>query len=398
MSPIPRFRPHRDRWRFLAAGLLALALTGCSSDPTPTSDPGGTTTVPPDSAPTPDPATTSAAPAPPSGRPAGLDVVADGLRVPWGVAFLPDERAVLTERDSGRVLVQPTGAGARARPVEVGRVSARTGGEGGLLGVAVSPDFGTDRTLFLYVSTERDNRVVRARLDGDRLGDPTPVLTGIPTASNHDGGRLAFGPDGHLYVSTGDALDADLAQDRESLAGKILRITPDGDPAPDNPWNSPVYSMGHRNVQGLAFDDDGNLWASEFGEQTWDELNLVRRGGNYGWPVMEGNDVHDPSSGADRSAFLPPAVVWNPGRNSPSGLAWYRGRLWLGALRGERLWSVPVVDGDTGQPEAWYVGEVGRIRTVVATPRGELWITTSNRDGRGTPAPGDDRVLSVDFD
>ena len=187
-------------------------------------------------------------------------------------------------------------------------------GEAGLLGVAVSPTFDTDRTLFLYTTTGSDNRVLRAELDGTRLGEPTVVLDGIPRGFIHDGGRIAFGPDGYLYVSTGETGDPELAQDPDSLAGKILRITPDGAPAPGNPDpDSPVWSLGHRNVQGLAWDDDGRLWASEFGDSTWDELNLIEKGGNYGWPEVEG------TGGAP--GFIDPQVVWPVDEASPSGLA-----------------------------------------------------------------------------
>ncbi len=184
--------------------------------------------------------------------------MASGLEVPWGLAFLPDGSAVVTERDSARVLLL-TGEGEEWEVTEVGRVEAAAPEvEGGLLGVAASPDFDADRTLFFYVTAAEDNRIVKAELDGDRLGEPEPVLTGIPRGVIHDGGRLLFGADGHLYASTGEIGDPELAQDRSSLAGKILRITPEGDPAPGNPDpDSPVWSWGHRNVQGLAFDDRG---------------------------------------------------------------------------------------------------------------------------------------------
>jgi glucose/arabinose dehydrogenase len=214
------------------------------------------------------------------------------------------------------------------------------------------------------------------------------VLTGIPNGFIHDGGRLLFAPDGNLFVSTGETGSAELAQDRDSLAGKILRITPDGKAAPGNPRDgSRVWTMGHRNVQGLAFDGSGRLWATEFGANTWDELNRIDKGRNYGWPLVEGR--------GDLSEYRNPFVQWRTSEASPSGLAFLDGSLWAGALRGGRLWQVPVRGDGTGRPRDFFVGDYGRMRTVVAAPDGNLWVTTSNRDGRGEPAPKDDRILVV---
>ena len=321
-------------------------------------------------------------------RPRIVRTVAQGLEVPWGVTFLPDGSALVGERDSTRVLSLSRAGRVR----EVGRVEvAAPQGEAGLLGLAASPSYAEDRTVFAYVTTDADNRVVRFTVDEGRMGEVEPVLTGIPKGFIHDGGRLLFAEDGTLFVSTGETGEPDLAQDVGSLAGKVLRITPDGDPAPGNPREgSPVWTMGHRNVQGLAFDDDGRLWATEFGQNTWDELNQVRKGRNYGWPVFEGR-----GQGPERDRYRDPHVTWRTSEASPSGLAFLDGSLWAGALRGERLWQVPVTAVGVGQPRGWFVGDLGRIRTVTVTPRGTLWITTSNRDGRGDPAPQDDRILEV---
>ena len=222
-----------------------------------------------------------------------------------------------------------------------------------------------------------------------RAGSPEVILDGIPNGFIHDGGRLQFGPDGYLYASTGETGAPELAQDRDSLGGKILRITPDGDPAPGNPDpSSPIWTLGHRNVQGLAFDDDDNLWASEFGESTFDELNLIRKGGNYGWPRFEGR--------GDDPNLTNPQVVWDTSEASPSGLAYLDGRLWLGALQGERLWRIDVANGRATEPTDFFVGKYGRLRTVVVAPDGNLWVSTSNRDGRATPGPDDDQIIVVD--
>ena len=318
-------------------------------------------------------------------RPTVSETIATGLDVPWGIGFLPDGSALVSERDTGRIMhVTPDGA---VHPVGV-VPGVQPTSEGGLLGLAVSPSYAKDRLVYAYLTTATDNRVVRMRYDGT-LGTPQPVLTGIPSGEIHDGGRLAFGPDGMLYVATGEIGVSELAQDRDSLGGKVLRVTPTGEPAPGNPDpGSPVWSLGHRNVEGLAFDDDGRLWAAEFGYQTWDELNLVRAGRNYGWPAAEGD--------AGAAGYVDPLVQWRPEDASPSGLAYADGSLWVAALRGERLWQVELRDGRVaGQPQAYFLGDYGRLRTVATAPDGSLWLTTSNTDGRGDPAPGDDRILRV---
>ncbi|GAB2881365.1 PQQ-dependent sugar dehydrogenase [Nocardioides pacificus] len=367
----------------LAALLLAGALAACGEDEqdpgSPTVTAGSTPGV--ESSPS-EPETSESSPG--GGSPTVVETVVTGLAVPWGVDFLPDGAAIVTERDSRRVLVVRQG---RAREIGVMEAAAPQG-EAGLLGVAVSPDFAQDQTLFFYLTTADDNRVVRASFDGRRLGEPEVVLDGIPAGFIHDGGRLEFGPDGHLYVSTGEIGERSLAQDPDSLGGKILRITTDGDPAPGNPVpDSPVWSLGHRNVQGLAFDDDGDLWASEFGDSSFDELNLIEAGNNYGWPEVEGR--------GERGGLTDPQVVWSTGEASPSGLAHLDGKLYLAALMGERLWRVDVANGRASAPKDFFVGEYGRLRTVVVAPDGNLWVTTSNRDGRGDPAAQDDRILLV---
>ncbi|MEW9532638.1 sorbosone dehydrogenase family protein [Microbispora sp. NPDC049125] len=324
---------------------------------------------------TPAPEGTAAAP----GRPRTL---VTGLEVPWAIAFLPGGDALVTERDSARLLrVTPAG-----KATEVGRIEeASPSGEGGLLGVAVSPTYRNDHYVFVYVTSSQDNRVVRYRYDG-RLSDPVAIVTGIPKGGIHNGGRLAFGPDGSLYASTGETGDRPLAQDKGALGGKILRMTMDGKPAPGNPFGTLVWSYGHRNVQGMAWDDRGRMYATEFGQNTFDEVNLIEKGRNYGWPEVEGV--------GGRKEYADPLLTWSTGEASPSGLAYAGGSLWAAALRGERLWQIPLrADGGAGRPVARYAGDYGRLRAVATAPDGTLWVSTSNRDGRGSPRPGDDRIL-----
>ncbi|MEO7070035.1 MAG: PQQ-dependent sugar dehydrogenase [Nostocoides sp.] len=337
----------------------------------------------PSTAPSTSPAPSSSTPTHSVG-PQVVGTIASGLEVPWGIAFLPDRSALVTERDSGKVL-QIAGRSVR----EVGKVEqAQADNEAGLLGVAVSPSYAQDHLVFFYASTAEDNRVLRTTFVDGKLGELKPILTGIPLGTNHDGGRMIFGPDQMLYVSTGESGRPELAQDRGSLGGKILRITADGRPAPGNPVaSSPIWTWGHRNVQGLAFDDSGNLWASEFGQDRFDELNLIEKGHNYGWPTVEGK--------GDRAGLTNPQVTWSTDDASPSGLAFLDGRLWLGALKGERLWRVDVRGRTASAATGFLVGKYGRFRTVVAAPDGNLWVTTSNRDGRGDPAQSDDRILLV---
>jgi glucose/arabinose dehydrogenase len=253
------------------------------------------------------------------------------------------------------------------------------------MGVAVSPGYDRDRMIYLYFTAADDNRVVRARYDG-RLGPLDPIVTGIPKAGNHDGGRLAFGPDGFLYIATGEAGRTELSQNRESLGGKILRVRADGSPAPGNPFGTRIWSYGHRNVQGLAWADDGTLFATEFGQDTWDELNVITAGANFGWPEVEGI--------AERDEFVDPVQQWSPADASPSGMAHVDGTLFVANLRGQVLRAVPVSDPTTSSEHL--AGEYGRLRDAVLAPDGGLWILTNNTDGRGDPGPDDDRILAVD--
>jgi glucose/arabinose dehydrogenase len=308
-----------------------------------------------------------------------VKTLVSGLVAPWGLAFLPDGSALVTERDSARILSVTADGTVR----EVQRIDeARPSGEGGLLGIAVSPSYASDRWVYVYYTAASDNRIARLRL-GER---PQPILTGIPRAGNHNGGRLAFGPDGMLYAGTGDAAQRGRAQDRANLGGKILRMTPEGAPAAGNPFGgSVVWSMGHRNVQGLAWDAQGRMYASEFGQNRYDELNRIEPGRNYGWPEVEG-----PGSGGGR--YVEPIATWATDDASPSGIAIAGERVYMACLRGQRLYRIGL---DGKAPEVLLAGKYGRLRHVALAPDGSLWVLTSNRDGRGSPSRDDDRILRL---
>jgi glucose/arabinose dehydrogenase len=308
----------------------------------------------------------------------GVATAASGLAEPWSVAVLPDGSALISENDTGLIKHVVDGETVAAVPVES---PLETTGEAGLLGLEPSPDFDADARLYVYLTSPEDNRVVSYRWEDGQLSDEQEIVTGIPKAGIHNGGRLKFGPDGYLYIATGDASDSSRSQDLESLGGKILRVTSDGEPAPNNPFeDSPVYSYGHRNVQGLAWDADGRLWASEFGPDRDDELNLIEAGGNYGWPEVTG------APGDER--FIDAKVVWpSTAEASPSGMAIVDGTAWIAALRGQRLWQVELDGTEAGEPEAFYEGEFGRLRDVVPAPDGGLWVLTNGTE--------EDRMLAV---
>ena len=306
--------------------------------------------------------------------------------MPWGIAFLRSGDALVSERNSGQVLRISNRGKVRSIGDVAGVVAPSAGGEGGLMGIALAPN--DEETLFAYITTRGDDRVVRCSIAGGRLGRPKAIVTDIPASVRHHGGRLLFDRQGMLFVSTGDAENSSAAQDKDSVLGKILRIRPDGRAAPGNPFGNRVWSYGHRNVEGLAFDAKGRLWATEFGDQEADELNLIAKGKNYGWPRVEGR--------SSERGLVAPKVTWSPTSScSPAGLAIVASTAFIGALRGQCLFAVPLKGTDAGRPKAYFSKDHGRIRSVAAAPDGTLWVTTSNTDGRAQPGRNDDVILRV---
>jgi glucose/arabinose dehydrogenase len=324
-----------------------------------------------------------------------VEVLARDLEVPWDIAFLPDGRALVTERP-GRVRLVGPGGNVRREPVA--RVATRARGEGGLLGIALDPRFGDGRPFaYLYVTTASGMEVQRWRWGGGRLRRDAVVLDGIAAGSIHDSGRLRFGPDERLYVATGDAGRRELAQNRRSLNGKVLRLEPrEYRGSTDSPE---IFSLGHRNPQGLDWQPGSRrLFATDHGPSGFDgpsccdELNLVRRGGNHGWPRF----------GDDQDGFREPALLWRR-TIAPSGAAFVRrgGSAWTGdllvaALRGRELHRVSFDGARVSDDHVLLEDRYGRLRAVVEAPDGSMWVTTSNRDGYGQPlTEADDRILRV---
>ncbi|MFE3144239.1 PQQ-dependent sugar dehydrogenase [Streptomyces scopuliridis] len=376
----------------VGAAVALLVLTGCSSGGGTGPVPGRSATTAPAAA-TPRDASPSPSAAPAKGSVKVVSTLTEGLNSPWGLAALPEGDLLVSSRDEGTITRVDAETGKKTVIGSVPGVSPA--GEGGLLGIALSPSYASDHQVYAYFTTASDNRIARMYYDekkpaGQQLGAPDTVLRGIPKGRIHNGGRIAFGPDKMLYASTGETGEKGLAQDKKSLAGKILRMTPDGEPAHGNPEaNSVVYSLGHRDVEGLAWDSGKRLWASEFGQDTWDELNLIEPGKNYGWPDVEGK--------AGKRGFVDPVVQWRPDEASPSGIAYAEGSIWMAALRGERLWRIPLAGRESAAPpQAFLEGEYGRLRTVLSVGGDKVWLVTSNTDGRGTPRPGDDRILLLE--
>jgi glucose/arabinose dehydrogenase len=309
--------------------------------------------------------------------------------VPWGLAFLPNGDGIYTTRDAQTVIeVSPNGT-----KTTLGKIPGVSGtdGEGGLLGLELSPTFASDKWVYIYHTSASDNRIIRVKYRDNKsldLGSLQVLVKGIQRAKFHDGGRLRFGPDGKLYASTGDAQNGNNAQNRNSLNGKVLRINPDGSIPSDNPFGNAVWSYGHRNVQGLAFDSQGRLWEAELGNNNMDELNLIVKGGNYGWPSCEG-------TAGSCGGFIAPKQTWPVASASPSGLAIVDNTLYMAALRGSRLYVMKIQGSGTSAPQAFFQGQFGRLRTVEPSPGGGLWVTTSNGDKDSIANNSNTRILHV---
>ncbi|MCT9931409.1 YbhB/YbcL family Raf kinase inhibitor-like protein [Planotetraspora sp. A-T 1434] len=334
-------------------------------------------------------------PGTPGGSAGGGDPIYDkdvntAMDLPWGITWLPDGSALVAERDRFEI-TRVTLSGQRT---VVGKITeaVTTTGEGGLLGLAASPNFATDHYIYAFHTAASDNRVVRFKYENGAIGAREPLVTGIAKNKYHNGGRIKFGPDGYLYITTGDGQDGNRAQDLNSLNGKILRVTTTGAGAPGNPFPSAprVYSLGHRNPQGIAWDSQGRLWEAEFGDSTWDELNLIQPGKNYGWPNCEGKCTN--------SAYVNPVQQWDVASASPSGIEIVNDWIYMAAVRGERLWVMHINGNTTDTPRAFFSSRWGRLRTVTKTPDGGLWLTSTNNDkSGGTPSTLDNVIVRLKF-
>ncbi len=318
-------------------------------------------------------------------------IVATNLEVPWEIVFLPDETMIISQRTGSLVHVDPQ----QRKQIPVQGVEHI--GEGGLLGVALHPDFLSNQELYVYITVQKGNeytnQIERFRLEDDQLLDRQVILSNIPGAALHDGGRILFGPDGKLYITTGDAGHPASAQDTSQLSGKILRLNDDGTVPADNPFGNAVYSYGHRNPQGLAWDEDGNMWATEHGpsglESGFDEINLIVRGGNYGWPTISGDKEQD--------GLISPVI--HSGENetwAPTGLVALNDTLIFAGLRGEALYLVKRNASELEAPVALFKNTYGRLRAVTIGPDNFLFFSSSNTDGRGSDRIDDDHVYTID--
>jgi glucose/arabinose dehydrogenase len=313
------------------------------------------------------------------------EIIATGLTVPWEIAFLPNGDMLVTERSGTLKLFGNTN-------IEFPISGVRPMGEGGLLGLAIHPNFSQNHFVYLYfTTTNATNKVVRYRLTHNQLAEDKTIIENIPGANNHNGGRIAFGPDKLLYITTGDAQQASLAQDTNSLAGKILRITDEGAVPLDNPFNNAVYSYGHRNPQGLAWDSEGRLWSTEHGRSGTstglDELNLIKPGANYGWPTIAGDETAD---GMQKPiAHSGPNTTW-----APSGMAIFNNTMYFAGLRGQAIYQAKISADSVGPITSQFFGQYGRLRAITIHD-GYLYFSTSNRDGRGRAKTEDDRILRI---
>lgn len=331
----------------------------------------------------------------PSPAGASTEVIAEGLDTPWAIAFLPDSSMLITERPGRVRIIDPRG-NLVTNSIQIPDVKEI--GEGGLLGITIDPEYTSNHFVYLYytysgASGNTLNRVARMTYKDASLSDEKVLVDAIPGSSNHNGGRIKFGPDGYLYITTGDAENPSQAQDKNSLAGKILRVTKDGKAAPENPFNNRTYSYGHRNPQGITWDEKGNLWETEHGRSIpisgLDEINLIKPGTNYGWPTIQGNET--------RAGMTTPIINSGGSTWAPAGVAYTNGTLLYGGLKGQGLFEAKISGNKISGVLEHFKNEYGRIRETLLGPNGILYITTSNNDGRGTPKNGDDKVIRINL-
>ncbi|MEU8635457.1 PQQ-dependent sugar dehydrogenase [Amycolatopsis sp. NPDC048633] len=318
--------------------------------------------------------------------------IATDTDIPWGLVTLPDGTILYTRRDAHDIVHLNPATGAKTSVGTVPGVD-NTDGEGGLLGLAVATTFASDHWLYIMHTSPSDNRIVRIKLADDKLDTASEqvLLSGLLRNKFHNGGRLRFGPDGKLYASTGDAQNGDNAQNKASLNGKVLRLNPDGSVPSDNPFGNQVWSYGHRNPQGLAFDSQGRLWEQEFGNAVLDETNLITKGGNYGWPACEGT-----SGTCGTAGFIAPKRTYSTADGSCSGIAIVRDVLYVACERGTRMYREVISGSDLTNVQAYFNGTYGRLRTVEPAPDGGLWLTTTNNgDKDSIPDNSNEKIFHV---
>lgn len=308
------------------------------------------------------------------------NILAENLKVPWAMDFLPNNTMIFTQRGGDVSLLDNNGV------KSIGHINVTANGESGLLGVAVDPQFYQNKYIYLYYTSNAGNRVSRFVLDG-KLENETILIDNIPSASIHNGGRIKFGPDGKLYITTGDATNRTAAQDINFLSGKVLRTNKDGSVPADNPFKNYVYTYGNRDPQGLAWGPTGILYESEHGEIQNDEINILVPGGNYGWPIYQGND--------NVQGYQSPFVVYTNFTLAPLGMAFYNNKLYIAGLRGSQVRQINLAENGTSiTGQQAILTQLGRIRDVVAHD-GYIYICTSNTDGRGIPEVGDDKIIRI---
>ncbi|MBI5680594.1 MAG: PQQ-dependent sugar dehydrogenase [Methanobacterium sp.] len=309
------------------------------------------------------------------------EVMALNLDTPWAIDFLPDDTMIFTERN-GKVSILKNGTSKI-----IGNINITQIGESGLLGIAVDPNFNENRFIYLYYTVQNSNRLSRFTLN-EKLENETILINNIPGGQIHNGGRIKFGPDGFLYITTGEAGNKQLAQNINSTGGKILRINKNGTIPSDNPFGNYVYSYGHRDPQGITWNPQSKeMYSSEHGETRYDEINIILKGGNYGWPIYQGNN--------SPQGYIKPLIFYTDFTLAPSGIAYYNSNLYVSGLRGSQLRKISLsADGKTVTGEEALFTNLGRIREVVEH-KGYLYISTSNRDGRGVPQSGDDKIIRI---